>query len=183
MTPQIRTGLARAIAERGGAALRQALVEGMQEGVQGVLQDLIARGYDPKQIIGSDLFRDTTVGGIVGGVLGVVLGGRRPTVQPPPPAAQPPTGQPPPGPQTQPPATEQPPPPTAELTREEIAALMPPPPGTEPPAPSELRRMVDTPPDAPLIERVEVPRPRRQPRGSLVIRLSIDTIAVGRARR
>jgi hypothetical protein len=78
MTPQIRTGLARAIAERGGAALRQALVEGLQEGVQGVLQDLIARGYDPKQLIGANLFQETAIGGIIGFISGGLMGRRGP---------------------------------------------------------------------------------------------------------
>jgi type VI secretion system secreted protein VgrG len=48
-------------------------------------------------------------------------------------------------------------------TAEQPPSLLPPPPGTELPPPSELRRMVETPPDAPL-----------------VIRLSIDTLVVGR---
>lgn len=65
----IRRPLAQGIARVG----IQATIEGVQEGGQGFLQDLIAREmYDPSQVLGQNFRRDTEVGAAVGGITEVL---------------------------------------------------------------------------------------------------------------
>ena len=64
MPPALRTALARSIARVGG----QAIVEGVQEGGQQFLQNLIAREvYNPNQSFGEGVSGAAGVGGVVGG--------------------------------------------------------------------------------------------------------------------
>jgi hypothetical protein len=96
MTPAMQSTLARLITKVGGAAVLQAGVEGLQEGAQQAMQNLIAMGYNPQQSLGEGVPQAMALGAGVGGIMGgastVVpgrthearLGGTRTDAGPPP---------------------------------------------------------------------------------------------------
>jgi hypothetical protein len=177
MTPQIQRTLAQAIARAGGAALVQAGVEGLQEGLQQAMQNLIAQGYNPQQLLSEGVLQNIIVGTAVGGIAGGVMGGG---VRPEGAAGQDRSAAVPTElpwwlsiPRT--PAIEQILRNIGATTSAEAAvrgATSPPIPGQQPSPlpqaaqPSPLQQMLDLPPDAPLVS---------------VVRLSLGTLAVGRA--
>jgi hypothetical protein len=89
MTPQVQRTLAHAVAKAGGAALIQAGIEGLQEGAQQAIQNFIAQGYNPAQLLSEDVLKNMGLGFIVGGIAGGAQaatgrgGAAQPSVQPP----------------------------------------------------------------------------------------------------
>jgi hypothetical protein len=142
MTPAIQRTLAQAIAKAGGAALIQAGVEGLQEGAQQTIQNLIAQGYNAQQALTEGVLTSMGVGAAVGGIAGgaqAAVPGR--------------AGQPAPAPGQTPPAGAPP-----SLPGQQPGGQTPPPPPAAPPA-DALDTLLASEPTAPMVERVDLPLP------------------------